>query len=138
MRCDSEKFTSTYIFQSHAHNFIYCDIAQLLKSLYFKVGTSIALMLNFLHTSPRATKFSPVFQHIFCIFIIILCIFHDVITLPSCSKSCIIYTFCLVFELFRIISFIFSCYLFNIIIFLYFFELFHFFSCIFLSTSIYF
>lgn len=138
MRCDSEKFTSTYIFQSHAHNFIYCDIAQLLKSLYFKVGTLIALMLNFLHTSPEAMKFFPVFQHIFCIFIIVPRIFHDVIALPSCSKSCIIYTFCLIFELFRIISFIFPCYLFNIIIFLYFFELFYFSSCIFLATSIYF
>ena len=77
-------------------------------------------------------------EYIFCIFNTVPRIFHDANVLPSCSKSCTMYNSPFIFALFRIISFIFTRYLFNIIIILYFFELFYFFSCIFLSISIYF
>ena len=117
-----------------------CDSEHLPQFTFVRVTRifSFTFTVNFTSYPPKATNSSLVFQQIFCIFIIVSCIFYDIITLLSCSKSCIVYIFCFIFELYSIISCIFPCYLFNIIIFSYFFEFFHFFSCIFLSTSIYF
>lgn len=119
MRCDSE----------HLPQFTFVRVTRIF---------SFTFTVNFTSHPPKATNSSLVFQQIFCIFIIVSCIFYGIITLLSCSKSCIVYIFYFIFELSGIISCIFPCYLFNIIIFSYFFEFFHFFSCIFLSTSIYF
>ena len=116
-----------------------CDSEHLPQFTFVRVTRifSFTFTVNFTSYPPKATNSSLVFQQIFCIFIIVSCIFYDIITLLSCSKSCIVYIFCFIFELYSIISCIFPCYLFNIIIFSYFFEFFHFFSCIFLSTSIF-
>lgn len=117
-----------------------CDSEHLLQFTFVRVTRifSFTFTANFTSYPPKATNFSLIFQQIFCNFITVSRIFHDVITLLSCSKSCIVYTFYFIFELCSIISCIFTCYLFNIITFLHFFEFFLFFSCIFLSTSLYF
>ena len=117
-----------------------CDSEHLLQFTFVRVTRifSFTFTVNFTSYPPTATNFSLIFQQIFCNFITVSRIFHDIITLLSCSKSCTMYNSFSIFALFRIISFIFTRYLFNIVIILYFFELFYFFSCIFLSISIYF
>ena len=105
MRCDSE----------HLPQFTFVRVTRIFSF-------SFTFTVNFTSYPPKATNSSLVFQQIFCIFIIVSCIFYGIITLLSCSKSCIVYIFYFIFELSGIISCIFPCYLFNIIIFSYFFE----------------
>ena len=97
MRCDSE----------HLPQFTFVRVTRIF---------SFTFTVNFTSYPPKATNSSLVFQQIFCIFIIVSCIFYGIITLLSCSKSCIVYIFYFIFELSGIISCIFPCYLFNIII----------------------
>ena len=74
-----------------------CDSEHLPQFTFVRVTRifSFTFTVNFTSYPPKATNSSLVFQQIFCIFIIVSCIFYDIITLLSCSKSCIVYIFAL-------------------------------------------